>query len=67
MKKMSLKSIFSWLYAKTLDRAMTKRQPRDNRAMNPALYRPVCLSYVSRTMLISLFLLLGANMNVWGA
>ena len=34
MKKMSLKRIFSWLYAKTL---------------------------------VSLFLLLGANMNVWGA
>ena len=64
---MSLKRIFSWLYAKTLDRAMTERRARDNRAMNPALYRPVCLSYVSRTMLISLFLLLlgGWNSQAW--
>jgi len=47
MKKMSFKSIFNWLYAKTLDRAMTERQPREDREMNFSLYRPVCVSYVS--------------------
>ena len=69
MKKMSFKCIFNWLYAKTLNRAMSDRQPREDREMNHSVYRPVCVSYVSRTMLVSLFLLVlgGWNTQAWGA
>ena len=68
MKKMSFKCIFNWLYAKTLDRAMTERQPREDREPISPVYRPVCVSYVSRTMLVSLFLLVlgGWNTQAWG-
>lgn len=47
MKKMSFRSIFNWLYAKTLDRAMSDRQPREDRETISPVYRPVCVSYVS--------------------
>ena len=47
MKKMNLKRIFNWLYAKTLDRAMTERQPREERETISPVYRLVCVSYLS--------------------
>ncbi|MBR2167275.1 MAG: InlB B-repeat-containing protein, partial [Paludibacteraceae bacterium] len=58
MKMMNLKSIFSWLYAIVIDRAM-----------NHSVYRPVSVSYVARISLVSLFLLVlgGLNSEVWGA
>ena len=67
MKKMSFKCIFNWLYAKTLDRAMSDRQPREDRAMNHSVYRPVRVSYVSRISLIALLLLFlgGWNTQAW--
>lgn len=68
MKKMSFKCIFNRLCAKTLNRAMSDRQPREDREMKTSLYRLVCVSYVSRTMLVSLFLLVlgGWNTQAWG-
>ena len=47
MKKMSFKCIFNWLYAKTLNRAMSDRQPREDRETISPVYRPVRVSYVS--------------------
>ena len=54
---MSFESIFNWLYAKTLDRAM-----------NHSVYRPVSVSYLSRISLIALLLLVlgGWNSEAWG-
>ena len=46
MEKMSFKSIFTWLYAKTLDRAMTERQPREDRETISPVYR-LSVPYVS--------------------
>ncbi|MBR1515276.1 MAG: hypothetical protein IJ621_00815 [Paludibacteraceae bacterium] len=68
MKKMNLKRIFNWLYGDGLDRAMTERRPREDREAISPVYRPVCVSYVARTMLVCLFLLLlgGWNSQAWG-
>lgn len=68
MKKMNLKRIFNWLYGDGLDRAMTERRPREDREAISPVYRPVCVSYVSRTMLVALLLLLlgGWNTQAWG-
>ncbi len=68
MKKMSFRSIFNWLYAKTLDRAMSDRQPREDRVMNHSVYRLVSVSYLSRVSLIALLLLFlgGWNTQAWG-
>ncbi len=69
MKKMSFKCIFNRLCAKTLNRAMSDRQPREDRETISPVYRPVCVSYVSRVSLVALLLLLlgGWNSVVWGA
>lgn len=64
MKKMSFKCIFNWLYAKTLNRAMSDRQPREDRETISPVYRPVRVSYVSRISLV-LLLLVGMSTNVW--
>lgn len=65
---MSMKTIINWLYATIIDRAMTDRRPREDRAMNHSVYRPVSVSYLSRTALVALFLLVlgGLNSEVWG-
>ena len=65
---MCFKSIFNWLYATVIDRAMTERQPREDRAMNHSVYRPVSVSYLSRISLVALLLLFvgGWNSEVWG-
>ena len=65
MEKMSFKSIFNWLYAKTLDRAMTERQPREDRETISPVYR-LSVPYVARISLV-LLLLVGMSTNVWGA
>ena len=58
MKMMNLKSIFSWLYGTTIDRAM-----------KTSVYRPVSVPYVARISLVSLFLLVlgGWSTLAWGA
>lgn len=68
MKKISFESIFNWLYAKTLDRAMSEIQPREDRETISPVYRPVSVPYLSRTMLVALLLLfVGAwNNAAWG-
>lgn len=65
---MNMKTIINWLYATVIDRAMTERRPREDRAMNHSVYRPVSVSYLSRISLVSLFLLVfgGWNSEVWG-
>ena len=68
MKKMNMKTIINWLYATVIDREKTERRPREDRA-NSSVYRPVCVSYVSRTALVALFLLVlgGWSTQAWGA
>lgn len=70
MKKMSLKNIFNWLYAATLDRVivMSGRRPREDREKISSLYRPISVSYLFRISLVSLFLLLlgGWSTQAWG-
>ena len=55
MKMMNLKSIFSWLYGTTIDRAM-----------NHSVYRPVSVPYVARISLVSFFLLVLGAGEIWG-
>lgn len=65
---MNMKTIINWLYATIIDRAMTERRPRENRAMNHSVYRPVSVPYLSRTALVALLLLVlgGWNTQAWG-
>lgn len=65
---MNMKTIINWLYATVIDRAMTERRPREDRAMNHSVYRPVSVPYLSRISLVCLFLLVfgGLNSEVWG-
>ena len=67
MKKMSFRSIFNWLYAKTLDRAMSDRRPREDRETISPVYRLVSVSYVARISLVALLLLVlgGWNSEAW--
>ena len=65
MKTMNLKCIFNWLYGNGDDRAMTERQPREERGMKTSLYRPVSVSYVSRVSLVALLLLIGVSNGAW--
>ncbi len=69
MKKMNLKRIFNWLYGDGLDRSMSERQPREDRETISQVYRPVCVSYVSRISLVALLLLVVGSWNseAWGA
>lgn len=69
MKKMNLKRIFNWLYAKMLDRAMSDRRPREDRETISPVYRLVSVPYVSRVSLIALLLLVlgGWNTQAWAA
>ena len=68
MKKMNMKTIINWLYATVIDRAKTERRPSEDREINFSLYRPVCVSYLSRTALVAILLLVlgGWNSEVWG-
>ena len=50
MKTKNLKCIFNWLYGNGSDRALTERQPREERGMKTSLYRPVSVSYLSAVL-----------------
>ena len=65
MKQMNMKNIFNWIYDKMLDREMSGRRSREDRAIN-SIYRPISVLNVVRMSLVCLFTILFSG-QVWGA
>ena len=67
MKKMSFESIFNWLYAAIFGRETVETWSSDDRTINHSVSRRPLVDLSSRTILISLFLLVlgGWNTQAW--
>lgn len=67
MKKMSFESIFNWLYAAIFGRETVETWSSDDRTINHSVSRRPLVDLLSRTILISLFLLVlgGWNTQAW--
>ena len=67
MKKMSFESIFNWLYAAIFGRETVETWSSDDRTINHSVSRRPLVNLSSRTILISLFLLVfgGWNTQAW--